>query len=56
MKKSPKPSKQLTKSLQSLNDFFADKIPLRVTYTDKQGNVVTKMMKNSELKKIKKAK
>lgn len=54
MKKSPKKSVQLTKSLQSIKDFFADKKPLRVTYSDKNGNVVTKLMKNSEMKKLRK--
>jgi hypothetical protein len=52
--KNEKPNKKLSKSLQSINDFFANKKPLRVTYTDKQGNVVTKLMMNSEMKKLRK--
>lgn len=56
MKKSLKKSAQFTKNTQNLTDFFADKVALRVTYIDGNGNAVTKMMKNSEMKKLMKQK
>lgn len=47
---------QITKSIQNMKDFFSNKKSMRVTYTDKDGNVVTKMMKHSEVKKMRKTK
>lgn len=49
-----KKTKQLDKSLKSVDDFMKDKKKLKVTYIEKDtGNVITKWMYNSELKKLK---